>query len=907
MNKFLFFFLFTNFLWAQSIEITKNSPNSSNITNKFEIYEDLSSLSPKQVFGQKIFSPILKDHIIFPYSNANFWLHSKFKNDTDTTQNLYLIWTNSLVDTLEFYISEEGDGNFKKTTFPLFTYQKEKKLFEKEVVFSFNISASKSREIYIRHKSLRGNYSRLELYSEKEYPNYKLDYYAYQGTVNGFLIFRFILVFVMGFIIIKDFTFTVYSVHTIFKTLGYWGLLNIPGPWFTDSPILAAKIDFICYTSTPMAASLFALSHLPIAKLGAWVKHTLIFTIIFNILLDIVVLVSYQWYWLNTGPWLVVINSLFIVSIYIFCIFKKLKFDNYYAILFLMTTISYMFINIRLLGYLEFKPLFTIATILFIGEILFFVFFLGNIIKKIQVKAIKAEQNDIFNKLTNEKLLELDNTKTQFFTNITHEFRTPLSLILGPIETLVEKYPNENIFGMIKRNAENLLNLINELLDLSKLQSNEFQLNIQQTDFIKNVKLIASAYKSMAESKHIEFMNDIQPSDFYTSFDTDKFEKILNNLLSNAFKFTPEYGKIVLSTYLENEILKIKIEDSGIGLKESDLEKIFDRFYQVQENNSQIYGTGIGLALVKEFANLMDIKIEVKSSLGHGTSFLLTLPFKQINRLEVMESSNSVLNILNENKANPIKENKNKPILLLVEDNSDLREFIRSILSDDFELIEAENGLIGEEIALESLPDIIISDYMMPEKDGLELCKSLKSNIKTSHIPLVLLTAKAEVESRIKSFEYGADEYLTKPFNKKELQTRLWNLIEKQQKLQRLFSKQIVALESNKTVKLTVENEFKLKLKKILDGNLSNNKFGVEDFSREIGMSQSQLLRKIKALSNQTIVEFIRDYRLQKAHDLLKENAGSVSEIAFKVGFESLSYFSKTFFEKYGIVPSEVK
>lgn len=531
-----------------------------------------------------------------------------------------------------------------------------------------------------------------------------------------------------------------------------------------------------------------------------------------------------------------------------------------------------------------------------------------------QLNRVRLQTQLLYKDKEAERLTELDTIKTQFFTNISHEFRTPLTLLLGPIGTLLTKYPQETVLPLMQRNAYRLLNLINQLLDLGKLESKEMRLNLQKGDLAKFIGILASSFSSLAENKQIGFEASIQPKSYITDFDADKIEKIITNLLSNAFKFTQKGGKINLaaeySDISPDKRWKITIADSGIGIAPDKLDKIFDRFYQVESNTSRNYeGTGIGLALVKELVKIMHGEIRVESTIGKGSTFFVEIPFEKADAEDAITDFNVPKQLFN--KEHSVTEmqaynpDKNQQTILLVEDNEDLRLYIRSVFEDAYLVIEATDGQDGLEKALEITPDLIISDLMMPRMDGFEMCRSLKSDEKTSHIPIIMLTAKAEVEHRIEGFNLGADEYLIKPFNRAEIIARVQNLLEKQARLQAFFSQYIVTLQPDTKKALSVEDTFLLKVKQITEAHLSDSGFSVEQFSREIGMSQSQLLRKMKAISNKTVVEFLKDYRLERAAQLIRQNTGTIAEIAYAVGYENPSYFTKSFQEKFGVLPSE--
>jgi signal transduction histidine kinase/DNA-binding response OmpR family regulator len=520
----------------------------------------------------------------------------------------------------------------------------------------------------------------------------------------------------------------------------------------------------------------------------------------------------------------------------------------------------------------------------------------------------------------------LDHLKSRFFANISHEFRTPLTLIIGPIEDLLHDKNAQKFkepLGYIYRNSKRLLQLINQLLDLSKLDTGNYRVDTTRQDIIPFVKQIVHSFSSMAHRKNILLETEVDPRlknnlrndvlNFY--FDEDILEKILYNLLSNAFKFTQEGGSIIVSLCLsEKNLLELKVEDTGTGIPSEKLPFIFDRFYQADASHKRKYeGSGIGLSLVKELVELHQGNITVESNTTSGTTFSCYFPFNkkmlsntglskiaanQITPLEIEQTEND------EHEGNVNRSGQSK--VLIVEDQQDVRRYIRDKLSEAYIVTEAKNGREGFEIAKQQIPDLVISDVMMPEMDGFELCHLLKTNDLTSHIPVILLTARAEDADKIMGLENRADAYLIKPFNSKELLLRVHNLIELRNKLRKKFSDQLFVKPSEVTV-TSQESIFMQRLLDIVEKHLNDEHFSVEQLGTEILMSTSQLNRKLKAIINQSALQFIRSIRMQRAMELLKNKTANVSEIAYQVGFNDPGYFARVFKAHYGYPPSEVK
>jgi signal transduction histidine kinase/DNA-binding response OmpR family regulator/streptogramin lyase len=535
---------------------------------------------------------------------------------------------------------------------------------------------------------------------------------------------------------------------------------------------------------------------------------------------------------------------------------------------------------------------------------------------RVQMKRTLLEKQIRFKEKEAARLAELDELKTIFFTSISHEFRTPLTLIAGPVDDLRKKYPQEAVLQVIQRNTTRLLTLINQLLDLGKLEAKEMQHDLRPGDLAGFLRYLSGSFQSYAESLSVSFSFDQNRQHYVTLFDADKIEKIITNLLSNAFKFTGSQGRVDLQVTYSTTGVDIVLRDTGVGIAPDKLSKIFERFYQVDSSVKRKYeGTGIGLAYVRELVDLIQGTIRVESQEGVGTVFFLYLPLREQKGLDLADDSRGAYasgswlsgeeEDLTEAQERKSGGDQHENILLIVDDNRDLRSYLRNIFEDTYQVLEASNGQEGLELALKVIPDMIISDLMMPVMDGFEFCHALKTNQKTSHIPVVLLTAKATLEDRLEGLEIGADDYLVKPFSAMEVSKRVRNLIAGREQLKKFYTQTMMTSQPIHSALSVLEEPFIRNVKQIVARAYGNSRFDVEQLAGEMNMSSSQLLRKLKALTNLTTVEFIREYRLQKAAELLTQRSLSVSEVAYKTGFESLSYFTKVFQQKYNRLPSD--
>ncbi len=520
------------------------------------------------------------------------------------------------------------------------------------------------------------------------------------------------------------------------------------------------------------------------------------------------------------------------------------------------------------------------------------------------------------------KLQELDELKTNFFTNITHEFRTPLTVMLNSLpETDTENdsyFMSKQGVDMIRRNAERLQQLINQLLELSKLEAGELRLQLTENDLGAYLKILTNNFQNLATRKNIrlQFINHLKSEKYF--FDVDKMEKVVGNLLLNAIKFTEEEGEINVWVSKNQQDLEISIQDSGIGIEADQLPYIFDRFRQLDPSATRAFeGTGVGLALVKELVKIHKGKVTVESVKGKGTVFKVVLPanksaypraaFEPVPFVKIAEVKRP-LPIQAQHKATVATENsgnKNRLSVLIVEDDPDLRLLLIQQLQEFYQVIEATNGAEGINLAIQHIPDLIISDIMMPQSSGHALCDTLKKDIRTNHIPIILLTAKVTQVEKNEGLETGADIYLTKPYNPQELLLQIRNLLQQRIVWQQRFAGQTVYRTLESPVQSS-KDQFVHQLLSIIEKEMSNDKFGVEQLATAVHMSRSQLYRKVKALTDKTPNHFIREIRLERAKLLLESEAGNVSEIAEMVGFSNANYFYKSFKAHFGRTPGEI-
>lgn len=546
-----------------------------------------------------------------------------------------------------------------------------------------------------------------------------------------------------------------------------------------------------------------------------------------------------------------------------------------------------------------------------------------------------GEKNEEMKRL-NEEVLELTHSRLVFFTNISHELRTPLTLIADPVEMLLEdsgiKGKSRELLKMVQRNALALQQLVSNILDFRKIQNGKMELKLYRFDIVKTLTMWVGDFQLTAERKQIRLhldVDDLKGSHEMIA-DQEKISRIVFNLLSNALKYTPAGGEIFVSLKDEGANLRLGVRDTGKGISQDEADKIFERFFQAKGAAS---GTGIGLALVKSFVELHHGEARVESEPGKGSDFIVVIPREQEgdsqvihNDVDIVDNSanasasdgknvvdESVLQYIDDGDRSRgkvqqlVSENTNRPTVLVIDDNTDIRQYERTLLQDEYIVLEAADGKEGLSVAMKEVPDLVICDVMMPVMDGLEFTEQLKTNTATSHIPVIMLTAKNLEEHRAEGYEHGADSYITKPFHSKVLLARIENLLRQRQLLKNLYQgTKEVEKEISEAHLEDRDKQFLKQLQAIIQKNLSYSEFGVEDMGQQIGLSRVQLYRKVKAMTGSSVVDLLRKARLAKARRLLETRSMSVSEVAYEVGFSAPSYFTKCFKEEYGMLPGDV-
>jgi signal transduction histidine kinase/DNA-binding response OmpR family regulator len=538
-------------------------------------------------------------------------------------------------------------------------------------------------------------------------------------------------------------------------------------------------------------------------------------------------------------------------------------------------------------------------------------------------RAMKIKELLNMEQMFNDKLKEIDKLKSGFFANISHEFRTPLTLILAPLEDLLKKKvtgKERDVLLLMKRSCGRLLELVNQLLDLSKLESGKMQLKVKLGNIVTFHEMITSSFSSLAEQRKINYVNKIMTGNERIWFDPDKLEKIILNLLSNAFKFTPAKGTVTLEMSLREEsTLLITVSDTGSGIPLGEQEDIFLPFYQTQQTSENfVQGTGLGLPLVKELVRVYGGTIRLESVVSQGTTFFIELPVRKsaFAADQILESEwqqgngllhtgsieNSVVLATHEEIEDALMVERDS--VLIVEDNIEMLNFIATKMKEEFTVLTATDGQQALQSALKNVPSLVLSDLMMPKLDGQQLAEKLKTDERTSHIPIVLLTAKNEPQSRLDGFKAGIDDYITKPFSTEELMARVRNLVAQRKKIAEKFRERIL-LPASPSAEISMDDRFLLKVKQVIEAQMGDFTFSVERLAEELNLSRAQLFRKQKALTGFSPAEFIKELRLKRAADMISKKVDTITQIGYAVGFSDQSYFTKCFKKQFGMTPSE--
>jgi signal transduction histidine kinase/DNA-binding response OmpR family regulator len=846
-------------------------------------------------------------------SKSCHWIHFKIKS-SESFNHYFKDWKLSIGDAefASIYIVDHFGEIVTHKKFGKWypNSKKDNELNFREQRVNLSFDPSEGLSFYIKYQKVNNHRHRIDIRFNK-YDLFQSYSYVFK-TWQDWLFLGFLLTMILlNFLFYFSTRYNAYFFHGLF-ILGlsiflldmYEVTLNLP--LIENYPFMVQFVDMLGIGIADLAYFQFVRHYLNLNQiLPFWDKVLKNIVLLKVIFWPLAIAFFYITFNESLTDKLILVFLVLEYSIIVYFLIFKLR-PKEKAILYLIIGSSFLVIlllidTLSLLNNIGISK--TLSQVGIMGEIIAFSFGLSYRFQTLQEEESKAN-----------KIRELSEFKAQLLTNITHEFRTPLTIIQGVSELFQDSLDNKikpkdikEGYDAIERNCRSLLILVNQMLDLAKLESKTIKLDLSQQDLVLVIKSVINSLSSGAKKKNISLVFESTSSSIELEIDEQKIITVLINLISNAIKFTPKFGnvKVTLDTkQIEGKTIDlIQISDTGIGISKENLPNIFERFFQTKTNKANIVGTGIGLSLVKELIDLMNGSINVSSKLNKGTVFTIELPRVKNNHI----TSNSTQN---EDVSSVVKERNTfdlanqKPVLLIVEDNQDIVDYLDRLLRDKYKLEKAYDGLEGLEKAYSIIPDLIISDLMMPKLDGIKLCEKLKSDEKTNHIPIIILTAKTAFEHKIEGLKTGADAYLVKPFRKEELFIRLKKLNESRVILQKKFS-QFSLIEKPKELKK--ENSFLHKIHSVIEENINNDQFNVEELANLMHMSRMQLHRKIKAVSDRTSSNYIRSYRLHKSKPQLSDVNLNISEVAWSVGFKDVNYYSKSFQKEFKISPSEYR
>ncbi|MEZ5042903.1 MAG: ATP-binding protein [Saprospiraceae bacterium] len=871
----------------------------------------------------------------FKSGKYHYWLQLQLENPTKDT--LDLVFRLPRLDSSFYY--QFYDNKLEETA--LFGNQiNARELYKLDLpIFSshsmpFQLLPEKNGQIFIRTSDVLYLTAKIEpLLESREV------YYQEKAKVNFLLIltngiFLGIIFFISLFSLLqyfqnKDKAFLFYAIYTGLLFISFWMLFDEDNSIFKVFYKLSLDLQYLYVPSHICLYFAYALFvHyfinerkqyplvLKLIKVILWVFGSyLVLTVLVSLFIHV------RWSWIIHYYFRTIIISIFFLAL-LFLLWKigtplalYLIFGNLSLLLLSILAPPLLSLTLKSKDFLGTDYTYLLAQLGILIELLFFSLGLG-------YKRYLTDQEKIKAQREKEELETMKLLTDRLYNNITHEFRTPLTVILGMTENLQSKVMEQQLenmaqpLKMIERNGQNLLRLVNEMLDLAKIESGHLELNLQQADVIPFIKYLAESFHSLAAEKHIKLTIHAEKQSLVMDFDATKLASIVSNLLANAIKFTPEGGEVSVhldsSTEAEKAYFFIQIKDNGKGISLEEIPYLFDRFYQADSSTARRYeGTGLGLALTRELVDLMMGTIQVKSELGKGSEFAIQLPIYRntplVENPGQMVPSTQPVSISATHFSEELAIGANDlPLVLVIEDNKDVAHYIGTCLQGKYQYLYAANGKIGIELALEKIPDLIISDVMMPEKDGFEVCATLKEDERTNHIPIILLTAKVSVQDRLTGLAQGADAYLAKPFEKEELWIRLHHLLELRKTLQRKYSEQLL-VETAEETSFQQEDPFVAKASAIVLTELDNEDFSLHELSQRLFLSRSQVHRKLKAVTGLSTTIFIRNIRLQVAKKLLTSSELTIAEIAYQVGFKTPIYFSQIFKETFGNSPSDFR
>ncbi len=615
---------------GQTVTIDSQTTTPLLIYGETERYVDSTGRLPISALGDRVFEPVESVNFRIPFSDHAIWFRFRVKNLESDRADWYLLWENSTIERVDFYVSP-GDAAPGRAVYRAsggtLVDPKQRDYLGSNPYFSFKLPAGEEKTIYLRVKSQRGQRAKLVLYDAPTFFSEQLQHKVLAGFTSGLIALRLFYFLFLALFAVRERVFRIYWVMIVIRSLSYWGLQGDLGDFLTTNACLATLINFNTYHFAPLAMVLVVKALLPVRRFPPLVRYLLDGILLAVVLLSAAIVLDYRWQWLLASTYLVIFSQALVLLLYAVSVARRYPIDWYYSIPFLLGLVSYFFWQLSLVGILNAPWVHKVTTLFFVGEIFILGIFLGKIIRNYERSNLASQQELAYSQAQGAKLQELDTLKTNFFANISHEFRTPLTLLVGPLADFRQKYPHEKLIPAMQRNVRRLSALIDQILDLSKLEAGRLTPSLVRADVSEYLRPLFASFESIAQSRAVSFSHPPCLPEKVGYFDADKLEKIVTNLLSNAFKFTPENGLVSVRVEYPGDELVLVVQDSGIGIEAERLPHIFDRFYQAKSNATLgLEGTGIGLALVHELVEVLRGSIRVESAPGRGSTFTLRLP-----------------------------------------------------------------------------------------------------------------------------------------------------------------------------------------------------------------------------------------------------------------------------------------
>lgn len=829
-----------------------------------------NGLSVEQVARQP-FSTAPQREFLLGYSTHPIWLRVTLRQTRSQPTDYLLQLANWFADHVDFYIPRPT-GGYRVVRAGDWVAWKDRSPQTRYPAAVFRLTDTLPHTIYVRVSSTQYHSYELRLWRQDAFIRSQLASDATSFSL-GLVIMRIAFQLALLIFLFRYSAFRGYSLYGLSVCLAFLVSGGNSSIYFPNSPYLANTSYFVAIALVPIALSYYVYEVFDVRRHFRWIRPILLVISSISLIYLLFNLVWQHAYatWFFAGFMAITLSffTVALIGLYI----KGPRPVVWYVLPFPVHLIPYAYIYARNAGFLpgtmhEEQLRFTLVI-----QFLIVPFFIAGMLWQAHRERLRSVHALTIQKTASEQLQELDRLKTRFFTNISHEFRTPLTLILGPLADLKRRFPAEPALAVMEKNGQRLLSLINQLLDLSQLEAGQQQPHPKPGDLAAFFRTLSGSFDSLARSRSIHFVSTQSETECWASFDADKLEKIVSNLLSNAFRFTDAGQTVALSVNYQEDTFVTTVRDTGVGIAAVHLPHIFQRFYQADDRRDG--GSGIGLALVNELVSVLGGRIDVDSVAEQGSTFTVVLPLNRLSSSSpgpsaaiepVAKSAVAAEAVWGATAVEPtavaassadgtLWAGQAEPILLIIDDNADIRAYVRSLFDSSYQVLEAADGLDGLRQATQHQPDIVICDLMMPRLDGFAFCRVLKSQPATSHIPVVMLTARATTEDRIEGLELGADDYLTKPFNQVELQTRVRNLIRQRQLLyQRLSTRPADratdAVESDPMPVPAAEQKFIQQLTAAVYQHLDDPAFGVEELAEAASLSRSQLHRKLKALTS---------------------------------------------------------